>query len=308
MSCYSPLAAVLVLRGKRRSISFDRKALGQGISLPCGRCIGCRLERARQWATRLVHEAKMHGESSFITLTYDEKSLPRVSGKPTLSKDDCQLFMKRLRKELEPKRIRFFLCGEYGEKMGRPHYHAIIFGEGFSDKKPLLGQSGEFTRWTSETLTRVWGKGRTEGGDVSFDSAMYVANYATKKITGKDAKLHYSGRVPEFLLMSRKPGIGRKWIDAYIAEVYATDSVVVRGFPTRPPRYYDGVLGANCPEVLAGVKVRRESAAAALEDMVLQSGVIVSVAPSRNARRLQVRETVARAKLALKRRNLENER
>lgn len=253
----------------------------------------------------------MHDESSFITLTYDEKNLPRVGDKPTLSKEDCQLFMKRLRKELEPKRVRFFLCGEYGEQMGRPHYHALIFGEGFKDKKPL-GKRGEYTRWTSDKLSEIWGKGRTEGGDVSFDSAVYVANYATKKITGKDAKAHYAGRVPEFLLMSRGGkdgrGIGYGFIDKFGQEVWGRDEIIIQGRTARPPRYYDKVLEGRDGSLLERLKERRRAQAQTLEEFTTPLGTIIKVPGNMNPYRLAVRETVARAKLALKRRNLENER
>lgn len=308
MPCYSPLPAVLVVRGGRRSISFDRKALGQGLSLPCGRCIGCRLERARQWAVRILHESKMHDESSFITLTYDDKHLPKVHGRATLSVEDCQLFLKRLRKHLEPKRVRFFLCGEYGEDFGRPHYHAIIFGEGFSDKVSLVN-NGEYTRWTSEKLSELWGKGRTEVGEVSFDSAVYVANYATKKINGKPAKAHYKGRKPEFLLMSRGGkngrGIGYGFIDKFGTEVWANDEIIVRGQTARPPRYYDKVLEDRNPQLLESLKERRAQTAQVLEDFTTPLGTEIRVPGGMNSYRLKVRETVARAKLALKRRNLE---
>lgn len=250
----------------------------------------------------------MHDASSFITLTYDKKNLPLVGGRPTLSKEDCQLFMKRLRKELEPKRVRFFLCGEYGEKMGRPHYHAVIFGEAFADRKPLAS-SGDYTRWTSEKLTEIWGKGRTEGGDVSFDSAVYVANYATKKIIGKDAAKHYDGRTPEFLLMSRGgkdgKGIGFGFIDKFGPEVWARDEIIVRGQKARPPRYYDKILEAHNPQLLESIKAERRLKSEILEEFTTPLGTTIRVTENRNPYRLKVRETVARAKLALKRRDLE---
>lgn len=303
MPCYSPIRGVLVSSPDgRRSLAFSRKAVGKGVSLPCGRCIGCRLERARQWAVRVMHEAKMHDESCFVTLTYDEAHLPKDG---SLSVEHCQLFLKRLRSRLGKQRIRFFLCGEYGDKLGRPHYHAILFGWTPPDRVLIKG-SGELSLWTSSLLSETWGHGFASFGQVSFDSAAYVANYATKKVVGEKAAQHYRGRRPEFLLMSRRPGIGRPWFDAYGSDVFPSDEVIVRGVQCRPPRYYDNLLAVKDPDLLARLKEKREREGEKLEEMVLASGKVVQVAPSNNARRLAVREVVARAKLALKRRNLES--
>lgn len=243
----------------------------------------------------------MHESSSFVTLTYDPAFLPKDG---SLSVETCQLFLKRLRARLEPRRIRFFLCGEYGEQFARPHYHAIIFGYDFPDKVKLE-KPGEYALFSSAELSEIWGLGFCSIGAVSFESACYVANYATKKITGAKAAEHYRGRRPEFLLMSRRPGIGRSWIDQFSSDVYPSDEVVVRGVQARPPRYYDQVLAAKDPELLELLKKRRELEAEKLEKMVLKSGDQVMVAPSRNARRLAVRKQVAEAKARLKSRTLE---
>lgn len=303
MPCYHPLRAFLVSGPQGKGISFSSGTVGQALSLPCGRCIGCRLERARQWAVRIMHEAKMHDENAFLTLTYDSEHLPP---RGTLCVPDVQKFLKRLRSRLFPERIRFFLCGEYGEKLGRPHYHAIVFGFSFPDKLPI-SEAGEFTEYTSELLSETWGLGSARLGSVSFDSACYVANYATKKIVGsKDiVDAHYRGLVPEFLLMSRRPGIGRSWIDKFGPEVFQSDEIIVRGLQARPPRYYDQVHKAVAPESYERVAAVRSEKAGRLESFVLKSGEVVFVSPSCNARRLVVRETVARAKLALKSRRLE---
>jgi len=215
----------------------------------------------------------------------------------------CQNFLKRLRSRLAPIKIRFFLCGEYGEERGRPHYHAIIFGYDFPDKV-ALPKRGDFVEYSSALLDDVWGLGLTHIGSVTFDSANYVANYATKKITGKGADAFYRGRRPEFVLMSRRPGIGFSWINEFRSDVYPSDEVISRGVKTRPPRYYDKICLFKCLQSTADLMERRESKANELEDFVLKSGVVVAVAASRNARRLQVREVVARAKLSLKRRAL----
>lgn len=305
MACYKPLRAVLLNGPQGNRVSFSRSAVGKPLSLPCGRCIGCRLERARQWAVRIMHEAKMHDANSFITLTYDDQHLP---ANRSLVVDHVQKFLKRLRERIKPTRIRFFLCGEYGEKLARPHYHAIIFGYNFPDKLPF-GGSGEFVIYTSALLSDAWGHGFASIGEVSFDSAAYVANYATKKITGKDAAAHYQGRKPEFVVMSRggrqrSGGIGKSWFLQFESDVYPKDEVIVRGHKTRPPRYYDQVYSKLRPGDFESLRVKREVFASKLEEVLLRSGHVVEISPSRNVWRLQSREKVAQAKAALKTKKL----
>jgi len=301
VACYRPLRGVLVSTPQGNRLDFSKSAVGKVLGLPCGHCIGCRLERARQWAVRIMHEAEMHDACSFLTLTYNPENLPKDG---SISVDTCQLFMKRLRARLEPLKIRFFLCGEYGEKFARPHYHVIIFGYDFPDKVFLKEENG-LVLYQSALLSEVWGLGHCSIGSVTFDSACYVANYATKKITGKDAADHYQGRRPEFLLMSRRPGVGRAWLDKFMTDVYPSDEVIVKGRQARPPRYYDLRLKAENPDLAESIRVKREVYASALEEEVLKSGVRVMVAPSRNARRLAVREKVAEARLRLKSRRME---
>lgn len=201
------------------------------IKVPCGQCIACRLNRASDWATRIMHEKKMCGCACFVTLTYNDENVPRVIGHDgteygTLVKRDVQLFLKRLRKEIEPKKIRYYLCGEYGDKFGRPHYHVIIFGQ---------SANRDFER----LLQSVWPFGFISVGTVSFDSAAYVARYCTKLLTGPK-KIWYEERniLPEFSLMSRRPGIGASWLEKYGNEVKTHHNVVVKGKKMAPPRYY----------------------------------------------------------------------
>jgi len=261
-----------------------------------------------------MHETKMHEQNCFVTLTYNPKNLP-ANG--TLVVDDVQRFLKRLRKKLEPKKIRFFLCGEYGEKLARPHYHLIIFGHDFEDKKEVSG--GVNPLFESETLDKIWGladPGMCKIGSVTFESACYVANYATKKITNKheyrdvdgriwpSADQHYQGRKPEFLCMSRRPGVGKTWYEKFNGDVFPSDEVIVRGKTARPPRYYSNLYKESEPEKYEKIKARREAAADHLEKWVYK-GQEIEIAPSRNARRLVVRAAVAKAKLAEKNRKLE---
>lgn len=271
MKCTSPIDAWR-FPGSRHiffQLPRDVDALKlERLKIPCGRCISCRLERSRQWAVRCVHEAKQFKESSFITLTYSDDFLPENR---SLVKRDLQLFFKRLRKEFGEKRIRYFACGEYGPQTLRPHYHAIIFGEGFKDRKKItrLTSQGISQFYVSELLTKVWPFGIASCGDFSFEAAAYCARYCLKKVYG--AKESYevyvrTGREPEFVLMSRRPGIGSKWFDKFgMSDVYPLDRVLSRGRLAKPPRYYDKLLEKRHPEMLADIKARRMANAPELE-------------------------------------------
>lgn len=242
MPCYSPLQAWRGSVGPsgKRSVVFVKaraKGFASELSLPCGQCIGCRLERSRQWAMRCVHESELYERNCFLTLTYDDTHLPKNG---SVDVRDFQLFMKRLRKAYSSDRIRFFHCGEYGERLGRPHYHACLFNFDFDDKVLWSIRNGN-SLYRSDSLDRIWGQGHAVIGDVTFDSAAYVARYIMKKITGNDSEAHYDGRRPEYITMSRRPGIGRGWYDKYKGDIYPVDFAVVRGVKVRPPKFYDGL-------------------------------------------------------------------
>jgi len=186
----------------------------------------------------------MHDVSCFATLTYSDANLP-LDG--SLNYTHFQKFMKRLRKA-NGQKIRFYMCGEYGEKFRRPHYHALLFGYRPDD---LLLHSTRQGRnlYTSPSLERIWGLGYVTIGDVSKESAEYCAQYATKKITGPAAEAHYmsldtaTGELhqltPEFGRMSLKPGIGSTWLDQFSSDIYNYDQVILNGKKLRPPKYYD---------------------------------------------------------------------
>ncbi len=232
---------------------------------PCGMCIGCKLEYARQWALRCVHEAQMHEENSFLTLTYNDKNLPK---KGSLEKRHLQLFIKRLRKSIDDKRIRYFACGEYGKKFDRPHYHVCLFGHDFIDKE-LVGQEqntklsrkakrgSDYTVYRSESLEQVWQEGFSAIGSLTFESAGYVARYCTKKITGLPAEDHYRGKAAEFALMSRRPGIGAPWLERFRTDVYPKDFVTLNGRKMRPPLFYDSRMKRHDFELFEAIKSKR---------------------------------------------------
>lgn len=253
MPCYAPLTGFYskeVGKSGKRGITFDRNASfsGQSLKLPCGQCIGCRLERSRQWAVRCVHENQMHADSCFLTLTYDDENLP-IGG--TLVKSHLSAFVKRLHNRLLRSRgfgVRFYGCGEYGEQYGRPHYHVLIFGYDFSDKKFFQKNSRGENLYVSNELRELWPQGHSSIGAVTFDSAAYVARYIMKKVTGDFAQDYYDvmtsdgeivSRVPEFTNMSRRPGIGMTWYKKFGSHAFKWDSVVINGKEVRPPRYYD---------------------------------------------------------------------
>lgn len=238
-----------------------RDASSEKLEVPCGRCIGCRLERSRQWAMRCLHETMSHDDSIFVTLTYDDAHLPRTpEGLPTLDPRHFQLFMKRLRASIDQP-IRYFQCGEYGENLERPHHHALLFGHRFPDQR-LLTQRDNQRLYQSETLDRLWGHGFCTYGEVSFESASYVARYSMKKVIGPGAKDWYRGRVPEFLTMSRRPGIGSTFFDRNKSTMYNRDSCIINGREVKPPRYYDSKMHLLEPDLMLSVKDARKLASA----------------------------------------------
>ena len=165
---------------------FRRAGLEHG----CGQCLPCRISRRRLWTARLILESYCHDENCFVTLTYDPEHLPANN---TVVPRDLSLFIKRLRKELSPARIRFFAVGEYGDTTGRPHYHALLYGVG-PHLQPLIES--------------CWGRGHVHVGEVTPESASYTAGYTIKKLTKKDDYRLKEGQHPEFARMSLKPGIG----------------------------------------------------------------------------------------------------
>lgn len=262
MACYRPIKGYrsrFVNPTGKRSIVFNPSEglIDMPVDLPCGQCIGCRLERSRQWAVRCTHEASLHEDNCFVTLTFKDECLPPGG---SLDGKVFQDFMKRLRFRFGSG-IRFFHCGEYGEKFGRPHHHACLFNFDFGDKEIWRKTREGFPIWRSASLEELWPFGQSEIGSVSFESAAYVARYITKKVTGESAEAHYGGRKPEFVTMSRRPGIGKGWFDVFKSDVYPSDEVVLRGRVMRPPKYYDGQFELAYPSDFCDVKRKRKNLA-----------------------------------------------
>lgn len=209
-----------------------------------------------------MKELKLHDRSCFLTLTYDEDNLPRLkrNGLPTLVVEDVQLFLKRLRKHFTPHPLRFFQCGEYGETTFRPHHHMILFGEDFcKDRVRIEDSRSGFAQYESPVLTEKWGQGRATISEVSFESAAYVARYCLKKQNGTGSKLFYQGRKPEFVTMSRNPGIAAGYFDEFKDDLYPSDEIVPAiGRPEcLPPKYFDRLLESVDPVLYEEIKKKR---------------------------------------------------
>lgn len=275
MGCYHPMHGFMCQDGRWRMWARERDRV-KALSVPCGQCIGCRLDRSRSWAVRCMHEAQLYSANCFITLTYAPEFLPPRS---SLVYSDFQEFMKRLRfhncgvdsisnplSGRVERPIRFYMAGEYGSQFGRPHFHACIFNYDFVDKTPWeKSPSGEIL-FRSRHLEELWPFGHSSVGNVTFQSAAYVARYLMKKITGDAAYLHYEWvdpetgevfqRTPEFNRMSLKPGIGRGFYEKFKSDFHKVgedgtvyqDFLVMRdGKKVQIPRYYDNIFKVESP-------------------------------------------------------------
>lgn len=309
MPCYHPLSAYKTAAGA--VVFVERGDIVASLFLPCGQCIGCRLERSRQWAIRITHEAAMWDENCFITLTYDNAHVT-----DTLRYEDFKLFMKKLRKGVgcvikgclhdessDCKSVRFFCCGEYGDDFQRPHFHACIFGTNFGSDRIIFKRSGGgFDIFRSARLESLWGMGFSSVGELTFESAAYVARYVCKKVTGEKEAIsrryrkvdvetgEITMRQPELAHMSLKPGIGAKWFEKYKGEVFPLDRVIARGVPSKPPKYYDYLAKCNDAGMMEDVKDQR---------------VVRAIARGDNGEeRLTVKEIVAKARLKAFKREL----
>lgn len=259
MACYHPSRVTV---GRKSSARVGAR-LYTPVVVPCGHCLGCRSDQARGWAVRLVHESVVISPAWFVTLTYAPESIPENG---SLAARDCTLFLKRLRKAEEPARVSYYLAGEYGETEARPHYHAVLFGPEFLDRDRLVDRHGAPV-YRSDSLEALWGHGICEFTGLNYAAARYVASYVRKKVSARDGPEHYTRVVPqtgelveldrEFARMSRRPAIGRRWIERYWRDVYPRDFVVMDGCELKPPRYYDKWMEENQPEIMMEVREKR---------------------------------------------------
>lgn len=284
-----------------------------GVMIRCGRCMGCRIDKSKEWANRCLLELQDHKDAYFLTLTYSDDYVPvsyfadpsTAEAQPslTLRKRDFQLFMKRLRKRVSPDKIRFFGAGEYGDKTFRPHYHIIVFGLRIPDLVPY-GKNfrGEMT-YTSDFIHSVWSErkaptrhgsvtpltadkdyfctplGRVVIAPVTWETCAYVARYTTKKLYSEKASFYEEFNIePPFLLMSRKPGIGMKYYDEHpdlFDHEFITVSTEKGGRKFRPPYAFEKRLALELGEDAYEVRKsdRREMMLAARQAQLAQSSL-----------------------------------
>lgn len=288
MPCFHPLTAYKTSAGEVVFYERAKYDITHTLSLPCGQCIGCRLERSRQWAVRCMHEASLHKFNCFVTLTYNDEHLPY---RGMLEYPAYQKFMKRLRWEVKIP-VRFYMCGEYGPENWRPHYHACLFGMDFVDKKYWRTSDSGEKLFRSPLLEKLWPYGHCEIGAVTFESAAYVARYCVQKVTGHNADAHYRrtdkdgeySLPPEFNHMSLKPGIGAGWMAKYGRQTYDFDTVIVNGKECKPPKYYDRLFSRENPEEFEDLQWLRE------QDAKSRSG-------DNTPERLAVKEIVTRSRV-----------
>lgn len=230
------------------------------LNIPCGECIECQSEKARQWAIRIAHEAQLWEENSFVTLSYADEHLPEHN---SLKYEDLEAFWDRFRSWARRQgkiRPRYYSVGEYGDKSLRPHYHACIFGYAFTEERIML-RGGTKPLWTNTFLQNMWGKGHVSVGMLNFATARYTASYVTKKLKSKQKYVRVDEDTGELIpleqpraLMSRN--IAKEWWDKYRHQVSANDQVVINGDAQKPPKVYDRWLSARSE--VAGEMIKEE--------------------------------------------------
>lgn len=298
MSCYNPMHALLIRDGDKKKLKFIRKPNGfesydpskidlkfAGINsatglpyvlkIPCGKCIGCRLDYTRSWADRMMLELSTTPDQKacFVTLTYSPENVPYCFDEDndpdhlspvsmSLEKRDFQLFMKRLRFYFSEKKIRFLGCGEYGSSTLRPHYHLILYGisaDDFSDLRLLKINNLNQALYTSDILRDIWSNGHVSISNVSYNTCAYVARYNLKKSYGIDSKPSDFALDP-FILMSRRPGIGSEYFELHPDCIQ--QSAIYLGLDGRScrisiPRYFWKKFEVDNPDLCVKMKSDR---------------------------------------------------
>ena len=220
---------------------------GADFAVPCGKCKNCIIAKNKEWVCRIMQEYKQTGIGCCATLTYAQTD-------GNLHRRDIQLFIKRLRKYIEPQKVRYFYAGEYGGKNNRPHYHIMLFGWRPDDLREHCRTKRGNISYKSDLLTRLWKHGFVDVGDINPYTARYCARYLQKL----DRRPH---DVPSFIGMSMKPGIGA---GAVSPEYLATDGIYIDGKRYSIPRYYVRYLekqGYN----IEMVTLRRKAIAKAID-------------------------------------------
>lgn len=282
-----------------KPVSIDVKGYPSGLTVPCGKCMGCRIAKRREWSVRIMHELSTNqSKGSFITLTYKDELLP-ISN--SLVKRDLQLFWKRLRKYYPGKKIRYYACGEYGEQNKRPHYHAIVFGLDLADLEARKTKN----RLVSHVINDLWVLGYNVVGTVTIDSAQYVAGYIEKKLNGEAGKNEYekTGRIAPFSLMSQ--GIGKQYAAENAAQITENLGITIKGINVGIPRYYKQKLKIDPNELYEMGQEKRDKVAKRYAEAYKIGGEKLADQTRREI--ASYRYEALRAKLALKTRTLEKQ-
>lgn len=251
MPCYTPKKGIINSNFEMKFGSAFGDFRHRGwfpVNLPCGSCFGCKRSKAAQYGARCSHElAFSQVPACMLTLTYDEA--PRG-----LVHEDWQQFAKNLRWHFK-QRLRVLMCGEYGEKTARPHFHCILFGEDFAYDRQLYKKTPSGRLYNSRSLDLVWKHGWSTINDVTIASAMYVGGYCYKKINsagGEPDRTHYSdGRRKEYVIPSRNPAIGCEWLVPNVETVFLRDECLVlkSGVKMPIPRAYKEFCAKHFPNV-----------------------------------------------------------
>ncbi|UOK21030.1 replication initiator protein [Chifec microvirus UA13_14] len=288
MPCYKPITGFVPLEGGQ--VVFSEKKNCREVKIPCGGCVGCRLERIDAWGFRCMAEASLHRDNWFVTMTYDDEHLPVDE---SLDHRHWQLFAKRLRKRVGP--FRFFMCGEYGENTQRAHLHALLFGCDISDLRKCNSVYSSHDLFESKLLNDVWGNGFCSVGTVTHESAKYVASYVMKRVSSELEAERFSWvtRFGELVVrkqpygkMSLKPGIGADWLRKYSRDVANHAAVFDNQFRKKVPPYFRDLMTTVDPK-----------AADDLEVNLTERGLMYSNPDNETYDRLAVRENVAKARI-----------
>lgn len=215
---------------------IDKEAWQQA---PCGQCTYCRIQRAAQWAVRLMHEYATSHSASFITLTYEDENLPLLEHQsmmyPTLEPAHTTKFIKKLRKTT-PNKLKYFLCGEYGAVGQRPHYHLIVFNYPIKSPAPR------------REISDIWRYGSTHIGTVTYESCRYVAGYIMKKWYGDERLSLYYPSFPPFGRQSQ--GLGLRFAQKNEKQLLFNAGTTIQGQSIGLPRYYRNKLIGDDKEKL----------------------------------------------------------
>lgn len=268
MACEKPSRAWQ--RGAGGRLRFKKPEPGDSIGfseleVPCGTCILCREEYARQTAVRIHHEAMMHEYSAFITLSYNDENLPQHN---SLQYEDIHRFWKRERQRLDRKygiKLRHYTVGEYGDKTTRPHYHACIFGYPYLENRIIMRETPTLL-WTTPELEHSWGLGFVSVGALNFTTAAYTASYITKKLRSKQQYVRIDETTGELIKLEQprafmSDNLGKTWWDKYGKYLETNDQIIINGMKQKPPKAYDKWLGKKDEKKLRQIKEERKKKA-----------------------------------------------